>query len=301
MEAYSARASTAHTRLLKTIDVLDALRSQHALEISAEEQAKMKLVQDANRWRGVARNLEVERDELKDVVEDLIEKGVSRALLLPQTFNLVAWLAWFLFHFYLVYQFKSRTNGAHGRVAGCTSLNMQVCRLFRSPNPSNAFQRGDLNVEFSEQAVVGAIDGRGTKDEHNNDLLAYATSIIARLRMELDCERQSHSRTVEEANLRIEELEAKVAVREAELENCITSPGDREHQPAEPPNVPTHAFEKRTLGKRFPEPKPLSDEECLRFLEGNSARNRSLEIEIRHIAERVSILLLCRIIGLNLT
>lgn len=119
--------------------------------------------------------------------------------------------------------------------------------------------------------------------------------------MELDFERQSHSRTVEEANLRIEELEAKVAVREAELESCITSPGDREYQPAEPPNAHTDALEKRKLGKRLPEPKPLSDEECLRFLEGNSVRNRSLEIEIRHIAERVSILLLCRIIRFNLT
>lgn len=75
LEAYSARASTAQTRLLKTIDVLDALRSQHALEISAEEQAKMKLVHEVDRLRSVAKNLEVEKDELKDVVEDLIEKG----------------------------------------------------------------------------------------------------------------------------------------------------------------------------------------------------------------------------------
>ncbi|KAI9568237.1 hypothetical protein HD554DRAFT_786353 [Boletus coccyginus] len=241
LEAYSARTSAAHTRLLKTIDVLDALRSQHALEISAEEQAKMKLVQEVNRWRSVARNLEVERDELKDAVEDLIEK--------VQVSN--EWSSW-----------------------PCSRMHITK-------------HAGNLNVEFSEQAVVGAIDGRGTKDERNNDLLAYATSIIARLRMELDFERQSHSRTVEEANLRIEELEAKVAVREAELESCITSPGDREHQPTKPPNVHTHAFEGRKLGKRLPEPKPLSDEECLRFLECNSARNRSLEIEIRHIAERL--------------
>jgi hypothetical protein len=278
--------------LLKTIDVLDALRSQHALDISAEERAKMKLVQDVNRWRGVAKSLEVEKDELKDVVEDLIEKGMSTTLFLPQVTPQHS-ILWHGLHavflpIYLVYQFKSRTNGAHGRVVGCRSLNMQVCRLVRSPNPSNAFQRGNLNIEFPEQIAVGAMDGGGTKD--NNDLLAYATSIIARLRMELDFERQSHRRTVEEANLCIEELEAKVAVRDAELENRITSPGDYEHQPGEPQNVSTHAFEKRKLGHRLPEPKPLSDEECLRFLESNGARNRSLEIEIRHIAERVCIL-----------
>ena len=144
------------------------------------------------------------------------------------------------------------------------------------------------------------VHGGVTITDHNNDLLAYATSIIARLRMELDVERQNHSRTVEEANLRIEELEAKVAVREAELENCVTFPGYDDQQPEELPDVPTHAFEKQKLSKRLPKPKPLSDEECLRFLESNSARNRSLEIEIRQIAERVSILPYHEIIGLNL-
>lgn len=55
--------------------MLDALRSQHALEISAEEQAKMKLVREVDRLRSLTMSLEVEKDELKDVVEDLIEKG----------------------------------------------------------------------------------------------------------------------------------------------------------------------------------------------------------------------------------
>lgn len=188
-------------------------------------------------------------------------------------------------------------NGAHGHVAGCTSLNMQVCRLSDSLNPSNAFQRGNLNVEFSEQVATGTIDDGRTKDDYNNDLLGYATSIIARLRTELDFERQSHSRTVEEANIRLEELEAKVAVREAELENCITSPGDHEHQLGEP----LDATKKWMPGRRLPEPKPLSDEECLRFLESNNARNRSLEIEVRHIAERASILAQYIIIQPSLT
>ena len=49
-----------------------------------EEQAKMKLMQEVNRWRNVAKKLEVEKDELKDVVEDLIEKGMSKTLLFPQ-------------------------------------------------------------------------------------------------------------------------------------------------------------------------------------------------------------------------
>ena len=75
LEAYSARASTAHVRLLKTIDVLDALRAQHALETSSLAQERMKYIHDVNRWRTVARTLEIEKDEMKDVVEDLIEKS----------------------------------------------------------------------------------------------------------------------------------------------------------------------------------------------------------------------------------
>ncbi|KAG6374509.1 hypothetical protein JVT61DRAFT_4553 [Boletus reticuloceps] len=251
LEAYSARASTAHIRLLKTIDVLDSLRTQHALEISAEEQAKLKLVQEVNRWRNMAKDLEVEKDELKDVVEDLIEKGMLEISLFPQVTpkHLILWHL-----LYLVYQSKYRTNGAHGHVAGCTSLNMQ---------------RGNLIVESPEQVAVGATDVEGKQDDHNNDLLAFATSIIARLRMELERERQCHSKTVDVANLRIEELEAKIAVREAELEKCVTSPSDHEHHPGELQNVSTHAFEKPKQGKKLPKPKPISDEECLRFLESN--------------------------------
>ena len=202
-----------------------------------------------------------------------------------------------------ILQFKSRMNGAHGHVAGCTSLNMRVCRLSHSPTPSNAFQRGSLNIEFAEQVAASAIQDAGrTKEDYNNDLLAYATSIIARLRTELDCERQSHSRTVEEANLRIEELEAKIAVREAELENCIAVPGNLEHERVEEPQeASAYASKRLILCKKLPEPRPLSDEECLRFLESNNARNRSLEIEIRHIAERVSIIPHCGILCLDLT
>ena len=166
---------------------------------------------------------------------------------------------------------------------------MQVCYLSRSPNPSNAFQRGNLNVEFAEQVAADAIDGGATMNDYHNDLLAYATSIIARLRTELDFERQSNSKTVEEANLRIEELEAKVAVREAELQNCIAASGDLEHQSEEPLDA-SQVAKMRDVSKKLPKPQPLSDEECLRFLESNNARNRSLEVEIRRIAEKVGIL-----------
>ena len=76
LEAYNTRASTAHVRLFKTIDVLDSLRTQHSLEMSSLARERMKFAQDVNRWRTVARTLEIERDEMRDAVEDLIEKSV---------------------------------------------------------------------------------------------------------------------------------------------------------------------------------------------------------------------------------
>ncbi|KAI6007968.1 hypothetical protein EDC04DRAFT_3073300, partial [Pisolithus marmoratus] len=74
LEACSARASATHVRLLKAVDVLDSLRAQHALEISVVEQEKIKLTHDADQWRTISKALEVEKDEMKEVVEDLIEK-----------------------------------------------------------------------------------------------------------------------------------------------------------------------------------------------------------------------------------
>ncbi|KAH7884515.1 hypothetical protein F5I97DRAFT_1830966 [Phlebopus sp. FC_14] len=229
LEAYSARASTAHARLLKTIDVLDALRTRHALELSSEEQAKLKLAHEVDRWRSIAQTLEVERDELKDVVEELIEK--------VQISN--EWSSW-----------------------PCSRMHIA--------------KHAEVVAESSIERGLG-------RETSKDDLPAYAASIISRLRAEIDFERQGHFKTVEEANLRIEELEAKVTVREAELEACVNSPSHlSEH------NVTAI----RTSGTRMParkisRPKPISDEECLRFLESNNTRNRSLEAEIRSIAQRL--------------
>lgn len=124
-----------------------------------------------------------------------------------------------------------------------------------------------------------------TIQRRDNDLLEYASSIIAKLRTELEFERREHGKTAEEANIRIEELEAKVAVREAELETCINAPPQRtdddDDNTRRPPsrNIPKKAH--------F-HPKTISDEECLRVLESNSARNKSLEMEIYDILAKVS-------------
>ncbi|KAI6014288.1 hypothetical protein EDC04DRAFT_663209 [Pisolithus marmoratus] len=225
LEACSARASATHIRLLKTVDVLDSLRAQHALEISAVEQEKIKLTHDADQWRTISKALEVEKDEMKEVVEDLIEK--------IQISN--EWASW-----------------------PCSRIDI---------------------AKPAELPYIPATALESTTKSPNDDLLAYASAIIARLRSELEFERREHRRTVEEANHRIEELEAQVAIRETELETCI--------------RLPSQGVPEGDTGSRFPAQKiptkvclcakSLSDEDCLRVLESNNARNRSMETEIRGI------------------
>ncbi|KIO09182.1 hypothetical protein M404DRAFT_308389 [Pisolithus tinctorius Marx 270] len=135
----------------------------------------------------------------------------------------------------------------------------------------------------AEHPYMPANELESTAKSPNDDLLVYASAIITRLRSELEFERREHRNTVEEANHRIEELEAQVAVRETELETRIRLPSQR-------------VFEGDT-GSRLPVrkiptnvrlcPKTLSHEECFRVLESNSARNRSMETEIRGILAKL--------------
>jgi hypothetical protein len=43
--------------------------------LAAKERERVNLSHEIERWRTFAKALEVERDDLKDVVEDLIQKG----------------------------------------------------------------------------------------------------------------------------------------------------------------------------------------------------------------------------------
>ncbi|KAI6108234.1 hypothetical protein F5141DRAFT_105131 [Pisolithus sp. B1] len=229
LEVCSARASATHIRLLKTVDVLDSLRAQHALEISAVEQEKIKLACDVDQWRTLSKALEVEKDEMKNVVEDLIEK--------IQISN--EWTSW-----------------------PCS--RMHITKPAELPyTPANGLE--------------------STTKSPSDDLLAYASAIIARLRSELEFERREHRKTIAEANHHIEELEAQVAIRETELETCIRLPSQRVFEGDTGSRLPVRKIPTKVRLC----PKTLSDQECLRVLESNSARNRSMETEIRGILAKL--------------
>lgn len=231
LEVHSARTSSAHVRLLKTIDVLDSLRAQHALDLATAHQDRVALARDCNRWRIRAQALEAEKDDLQDVVQDLIEK--------VQISN--EWSSW------------------------------PCGRMFITKHAESILTSAEPFVHVRKC----------------NEDLVYASSIIARLRAELDLERQQHHQMVEEANARVEELEARVAVREAELEMWITTPSPSREADASTENVRDTTPRLQPARMAPFHPRPISDEECLRVLESNSARNKSLEMEIRDIVTRL--------------
>lgn len=224
IEAYIARTSETQARLLKTIDTVDSLKAQHIVDLTAKERERVNLSHEIERWRTFAKALEVERDDLKDVVEDLIQKVQMSS----------DWSMW-----------------------PCS--RMDITKHLHQLT-ENQFTPSDTGCRDSE------------------DVLEYSVSIITRLRNELDHERKAHCKVVEEANLRISELEAKVAAREVVLEASI-----RHHQKGDMSPLDRS----RTSESEIPPPKPMTDEDCLRVLAGSNTRNKSLEIEIRSLARKL--------------
>lgn len=228
IDAYIARTSETQARLLKTIDTVDSLKAQHIIDLAAKERERLNLSREIERWRTFAKVLEVERDDLKDVVEDLIQKVQMSS----------DWNMW-----------------------PCS--RMDITKHLQQL-PENHFKLSDTSCRNSE------------------DVLEYGVSVIARLRTELDHERKAHRKVVEEANLRISELEAKVAAREAVLEASI-----RHHQKRDKSPLDRSRQARRTPESEISPPKPMSDEDCLRVLADSNTRNKSLEIEIRSLARKL--------------
>ena len=82
IQAYRARISHIQTRLLSTFDILHELRSSHARELSSETRAKERLSDKLDLYVDVVKAAEIERDDLKDAVLQLVEKGGSGSFVL---------------------------------------------------------------------------------------------------------------------------------------------------------------------------------------------------------------------------
>ncbi|TFK73267.1 hypothetical protein BDN72DRAFT_214319 [Pluteus cervinus] len=132
-------------------------------------------------------------------------------------------------------------------------------------------------------------------NEEDEELLAYAASIIENLRSERDRERRSHQLTRESAEQRIRKLEAQLARREAELEGCLLAAHDHQLlQGGDERDVgglgarggggaqaSSSSLRPPRDASRLDQPDPAQ------VLEVVGRRNRVLEDEIRHLEHRL--------------
>ena len=63
-------------RLMATLDDLDASRNAHQVELKEERRAKERLSEKLDRYLSEVRRADAERDEMREVVSILVEKGV---------------------------------------------------------------------------------------------------------------------------------------------------------------------------------------------------------------------------------
>ena len=76
MQAYIARTSILQSRLLSTLDTLDVIQSGQNNELDAMAQANKRLKDKLLRYSAVVKMAELERDDMRDAVLKLVEKGV---------------------------------------------------------------------------------------------------------------------------------------------------------------------------------------------------------------------------------
>lgn len=110
--------------------------------------------------------------------------------------------------------------------------------------------------------------------ESDEDLLGYASAMIASLRLERDAERKAHNETRRRTASRISALEAQLACREAELESCVAHTND-------------HPSMNELRYIDAPENPTMTHDEVIRVLDMTSAKNKTLEMELKILVKRV--------------
>jgi hypothetical protein len=103
--------------------------------------------------------------------------------------------------------------------------------------------------------------------DSNADNDSYASSVISSLKRQLETERAAHQRTRLDAAAQISDLQARLARREAALEESIGRKGSSK--------------EALTVGRIA----PLDREEAMRLLH---AKNKAVELEVKELGNRVS-------------
>jgi hypothetical protein len=284
VQAYVARTSHIHSRLLSTLDTLDTLQTSHNVELASETHAKEHLSEKLDRYIDFVKSAEVEKDDLRDAVIQLVKKGefaftniVSRRWDLDQCS--------FVHCLPLVVELSNDYSlWPHSRMRSANLVG-------QSPA---SFTNNDTHLppHFLSEPVVG---DSGVSDSHrdsNDEYLAYATAVIASLRAERDLERSAHERTRQQAENRIIELEAQLARRDAELEACVTHTNDFLSRGTNHDRITNRSQDGEAGKQGRSDNRHLVREDAIQLMETTSAKNKVLELEIRSLFKRVRPLLL---------
>jgi len=78
VQAFAARASHIQSRFLATLDTLDELQEKHRLELSEMTEEITALRAKLSRYVSRVKEAEAERDDMREAVVELVEKGGFR-------------------------------------------------------------------------------------------------------------------------------------------------------------------------------------------------------------------------------
>lgn len=81
IQAYAAFTSHIQGRLLAALDAINDLKSIHTRELASTTQTNAKLVRKLARYQEKLNTVDIERDDLRDAVVQLVEKGEVVAFL----------------------------------------------------------------------------------------------------------------------------------------------------------------------------------------------------------------------------
>lgn len=72
-----ARTSILQSRLLSTLDTLDVIQSSQNNELNAMAQTNRRIKDKLDRYSAIVKAVELERDDMRDAILKLVEKGRS--------------------------------------------------------------------------------------------------------------------------------------------------------------------------------------------------------------------------------
>ncbi|KAI0028892.1 hypothetical protein K488DRAFT_73397 [Vararia minispora EC-137] len=191
-DAWASRASVLQARLLSTIDALSSASIKHEQEIADAQRMQDALHVRVSAARAALATSEAERDDMRDAVLQLVEKGALRPLALA----------------------AALIGLRPCRVALTMLVPVEIC------NDYSCWPHASILLSSLAHPASPPPTSSTPLAPPPEAFRVYAASVITALRAESDRERSACMQTRKELGARITVLEAMIAQRELELERA---------------------------------------------------------------------------------